>query len=199
MGTVNSGPIPGANMTSDTKNYPWRQPPKYANVNDAMDFLADKLTKFKVANGLLSMIEIGLPVYKVAQLVLMQGVGGGFWTVDFALLLAGPTTRMIELICIGFDVKYDLGIADDENDFNTGNFFTKGLDLQTPAGGFKLLNQEMDNLKQDAEESSTGGGDSSDTTQPQEAATKSGNGNLMTGGFMAMMGGQGSPAKGATK
>jgi hypothetical protein len=195
MGTVNSGPIPGANMTSDTKNYPWRQPPKYTDVNSAMDFLAGKITKFKVANGLLTMAELQIPVYQISQIVLMQGVAEGMWTVDFALLLAGPLARMIELICIGFDVEYDLGIEDDENDFNTGSYFHKHLDLSTPAGGFSLVNQE--DPDPNAQTPSDSGEQSGDTGQGTEQTGQEQD--LMTGGFMAMSG-QPNPAdRGAKK
>lgn len=196
MGTVNSGPIPGANMTSDTKNYPWRQPPKYTNVNDAMDFLADKVTKFQVANGLLTMAELEIPLYQIAQIVLMQGVAEGMWTVDFALLLCGPLTRMIELVCIAFDVNYQLGIEEDKNDFNTGSYFQQQGDLSTPAGGFSLLNQEEptpDDSAQPNGQAPAGGGDTGGgdgTGQEQD---------LMTGGFMAMSGQPNPAVKGATK
>jgi len=195
MGTVNSGPIPGANMTSDTKNYPWRQPPKYADVNKAMDFLADKLTKFKTANGVLTMAELEIPLYQIAQIILMQGVAEGMWTVDFALLLCGPLTRMIELICIGFDVDYDLGIEEDHNDFNTGDFFRKQSDLSTPVGGFSLIDEQTpDPNSQDQNSPDQAEGEDSDSQDQDQGKEQS----LMTGGFMAMTG-QPNPAKGASK
>lgn len=146
-----SGPIPGANFTSDTKSYPWHQPPEFTNVNKALDMLADKITDFKVANGLLTFVELGVPLYKVSQMVLMQGVAEGKWTLDFALLLAGPLTRMIELICIGFEVEYDVGIYEDPNDFETGTFFQEKKKIDAPAGDFELLKEELPDIKEAAE------------------------------------------------
>lgn len=174
----NSGPIPGENYTSDTKNYPWRQPPEYSDLDDALDFWAKKITDFKVANGVLTMAEMGFPLYKISSMLLMNGVGEGKWTPDFALLLAGPLTRMIELVCVGFKVDYDLGIDDDEDDFETGSFFKEDQKLRTP-DGFKLVSEELPDLKAEAEGQAGGEGEQSSGVQGDTP-------DLQQQGFMAM-------------
>lgn len=171
---VQSGPIPGANFTSDTKSYPWHQPPEFTNPNKALDWVADKITDFKVANSMLTFVEMGAPVYKVASMLLMQGVAEGKWTVDLALMLAGPVTRMIELICITFEVEYDLGIEDDPNDFETGTFFENLHKAETPAG-MDLLDTDPGVKEEDA-------GDAAPPTDDS--------GGLNKGGFMAMKKGE---------
>jgi hypothetical protein len=176
---VNAGPIPGENYTSDTKNYPWHQPPEYTDLDEALDYLSGRLTQFKVANGLLTLAETGVPLYKVAHFVLLSGVGEGKWTPDFALLLAGPVTRMIEMMCIGFDVEYDLGIYDDEDEFETGNFFKHENELKMPKT-MKLIEEELPEIKAEAEQQAG--------QQPE--------GDLQTQGFMAMTGGNPSAEEG---
>lgn len=171
---VNSGPIPGENYTSDGKNYPWKQPPQFTDLDEALDFLANKITNFKTANGILTMAEIGIPLYRIAHMILFLGVGEGKWTVDYMLMLAGPFTRMIELVCIGFGVDYELGIDDDEDDFDTGTFFKEEEKLRTPNGNFKLLNEELPKIEEAAEEQQSG--------EPVE--------DLQTEGFMQMSGGE---------
>lgn len=175
----NSGPIPGENYTSDTKNYPWRQPPEFSDLDDCLDFLAKKVTDFKVANGILTMAEMGFPLYKVASMILMNGVGEGKWTPDFSLILAGPLTRMVELICIGFEVDYDLGIEDDEDDFETGNYFKEDQKLRTP-DGFKLISEELPDLKAEAESQAGGEGEQSSGAGQGDVP------DLQQQGFMAM-------------
>jgi len=177
---VNAGPIPGENYTSDTKNYPWRQPPEFADIDDALDYLSGRITQFKVANGLLTMAEMGMPLYKVANFVLISGVGEGKWTPDFALILAGPVTRMIELMCIGFDVDYDLGIYDEEDDFSTGNYFKHDNEMKMPKS-MKLIEEELPELKEETEQASG---------EEQE-------GDLKNQGFMAMT--SGNPSEGQKK
>jgi hypothetical protein len=168
MMPVNSGPIPGENFTSDTKNYPWHQPPEYSDIDEALDYLSGRITQFKVANGLLTMAEMGTPLYQIASFVLISGVGEGKWTPDFSLLLAGPVTRMIELMCIGFDVKYELGITDDDEEFETGTFFKHDNEMKLPKT-MKLLDEELPDIKTEAEQ--------------QTAAPE---GDLQQQGFMAM-------------
>jgi len=169
---INSGPIPGENYTSDTKNYPWRQPPEFADIDEALEYLSGRITQFKVANGLLTMAEMGFPLYKIASVVLMQGAGEGKWTPDFALLLAGPTCREIELMCIGFDVDYDLGINDDDDDFETGTYFEHDNEMKLPKT-MKLLDEQLPEIKSEAEQQASQG-QSTDLKQQ---------------GFMAMSGG----------
>lgn len=153
---VNSGPIPGENFTSDTKNYPWHQPPEFVDINKALDMLAVKLTDFKRANGILTMVEMGSPLTRVADMILTAGIGEGKWTPDFALLLAGPVTRMLELLCIGFEVEYEIGIEEDEDDFVTSSFFKEDTSLKENASGFKILEEEMPEIKEEATEASAG-------------------------------------------
>lgn len=180
---VNAGPIPGENYTSDTKNYPWRQPPEFTDLDEALDYMAKKLTQFEVANGVLTMVEMGLPLCKITEIILMQGMGEGKWTMDFALLLAGPMTRIIELICIGFEVEYDLGI-DDEVDFNTGTFFKNDLELKTPKkADFKVIAEQLPEIKEAAE--AQGSNPVGEAAEPAAG----GGGDLATQGFMASGGG----------
>lgn len=177
-------PIPGENFTSDTKNYPWHQPPEFSDVDDALDYLSRKITNFKVANGLLNMAEMGIPLVNITDMIVTSGIGEGKWTPDFALMIAGPLTKMIEVICVGFDVEYRLGIEEDET-FVTGNFFKNASELRdrSVAGAFDVLEESMDEIKQDAEAT---------------AGTTSG---LQEQGFMAMQGnappgGAGTPSNG---
>lgn len=170
MPDLNRGPIPGANYTSDTKNYPWRQPPEFTDLDEALNYMARKMTDFKTANGILTMAEMEVPLYKIADIILTLGMGEGKWTADYMLLMAGPLTRMIELMCIGMDVEYDLGIYDDDDDFVTGSFYNHEKKLRE--GGFEILQEEMPGILDAAEE--------------QSAPTDKADGDLGEQGFMAM-------------
>jgi hypothetical protein len=167
---INSGAIPGENFTSDTKNYPWHQPPEFTDINKALDVVGKKLTEFKRANSILTMVEMGVPLTRVADMIVTAGIGEGKWTPDFALLIAGPVTRMIELICIGFDVEYTLGIEEDEDDFVTSTFFSEDKKLKDNSSGFELVKEELPGIKQEAE----------------AAAGDAPEGDLKQSGFMAM-------------
>lgn len=105
-----AAPIPGANYTSDTKNYPWHRPPEVTNLDDAIELSFKKLTEENAAVGLLTMLEMGSTVAELTQTFVMSGIGAGKWTPDFAVLLAGPVSHIIYLMAKGYGINPDMGI-----------------------------------------------------------------------------------------
>lgn len=114
--------IPGANYTSDPKNYPWHRPPEITTLDDGIELAFKKLTEENAATGLLTMIEMGAPITVLTHTFLMSGVGAGKWTPDFAILLAGPISHIIYLMAKGYGLKCDMGL-DDKVHPPTKNFF----------------------------------------------------------------------------
>jgi len=165
---VNSAPLPGENWTSDRSNYPWHMPPEYTDVDVALDKLSDVITDFETATGFLVLAEMGVPLYRIASTVLMAGVSSGKWNIDLALLMAGPLTKMIEMICIGFDVPYDTGLSDKPVKFNTGAFFTGGTP-QVNDAGLQGLKDAMPDIKDQASTQDTPEGVDS-TEEPATAS-----------------------------
>jgi len=111
----NDGPIPGENFTSDTKNYPWHRPPEMTDINDSIDYIVKKiLGEKKRSTGLVTMMEMGVPIATITDIVLTQGISKGKWTVDMALLMAGPVARIFEMMAKASGVKYTMGIEEDE-------------------------------------------------------------------------------------
>lgn len=106
------GPIPGENYTSDTKNYPWHRPPEYDDLDKAIDYIGKKLTHEDAAVGLLTMIEAGISLVDLTQTFIMSGIGNGKWTLDFGLLLAGPTAHIMQIMAKSYGIKYDIGYSD---------------------------------------------------------------------------------------
>ncbi len=145
---VNSGPIPGANYTSDTKNYPWHQPPKFTDISEALDKIVEKLMTDDADKKVTALAEIGIPLYRIAALIVMKGVAEGQWTVDLGLLLVGPVCKVIEIICVQYDVEYKLGIERDDK-------FVTGMFVKAKAGKTKTnaqLTEALPEIKDDAQE-----------------------------------------------
>ena len=104
-----NGPIPGENFTSDTRNYPWHRPPEFDDLNEAVEWSMQKLTDEHGSMGLLSLIQSGMTIAQAADIFVTSGIGKGKWTPDYAILLAGPVARIIEMMAKGYDIKYDMG------------------------------------------------------------------------------------------
>ena len=111
---IPDGPIPGENMTADTKNYPWHRPPEVTDLDQGVEMITKKLTNPETANGLLTLMQSGVPLVKLADFFLTSGISAGKWTPDFAILLAGPTVRIMELMAKGYGLNYELGIDKSE-------------------------------------------------------------------------------------
>ena len=108
-------PIPGANYTSDTRNYPWHRPPDITSLDEALEYVLRDLTETDTGNKYISMIEAGLPVVSAVDFVVTTGISRGKWTPDFAILLAGPVARTLEIMAKSYEIDYDMGIEETPN------------------------------------------------------------------------------------
>lgn len=180
------GPIPGENFTSDTKSYPWHQPPEFVSIGPALDKMSQKITDRKTAPLLMSMAETGLPLYKLSQIIVMEGMASGKWTLDLGLLLAGPITKILEIMCNVYDVEYTLGI--EETDDEPTGLFAIGVEnlkkSSADKGVLRLVRDELSNIKSEASES---GGGTSDPEVAGVGATEEED--LGDQGFATMTGG----------
>ncbi len=104
------GPIPGENFTSDTKNYPWHRPPELTSYNDAIEYSINKLTSEETSRKILAFVEVGMPIVFATDLFVTQGISKGKWTPDFAILIAGPVARCIELMAKAAEIDYEMGL-----------------------------------------------------------------------------------------
>lgn len=142
-----SGPIPGENFTSDTKNYPWHRPPEYTDLDKAIDACAKQLMAPKSARGLLTMIEMGLDIVTITGIFVMSGIGAGKWTPDFALLLVGPVSHIIVLMCEGRGIDYELGLNDDEIDQIPSSAYLKAVQTDKEFNDEKINGVDLSQIK----------------------------------------------------
>lgn len=104
-----NGPIPGANFTANTKNFPWHRPPQYTNMDDAVEAVMTRIFDDEYSSGFLTMLESGFTITQVTDLLVTSGIGKGMWTPDFAILLAGPVSHLLVIMAKGYDIDYDMG------------------------------------------------------------------------------------------
>jgi hypothetical protein len=99
----------------------------------------------------MDMVELGVPLIKISSMMIMSGVGSGKWTPDLALLLAGPVTKILEIICVTYGVEYTLGL-DDEEDGPTGDFFKSLEEIKSGKNinAAEAVSSQLDTIKEDA-------------------------------------------------
>ena len=151
------GPIPGENYTSDTKNYPWHRPPEFTDMEKALDMSAKKMMKKEAAIGILTLLEGGASIAAVADMFVTSGIGSGKWTPDFAILMAGPIARMIELMAKGAKIEYRVGIEEDFKP-STIHFFNGLKDISSGDAkkAIDALNEQKDTVSSPDPQKPTG-------------------------------------------
>jgi hypothetical protein len=178
-------PIPGENYTSDTKNYPWHQPPEFSNVTDALDKMSLKLTQPKIARGIMAFADAGFPLVRITQMIIMEGIAQGKWTVDMGLLLAGPFCKIIEIMCDSYEIEYTLGLDEDE-DFNTGTLFKGQIELEKQSKQsqeiYNVVKQQMPEITETAMEQEGAPADGAATAEPEQDLGQEGFAQMMGGG-----------------
>ncbi len=107
------GPIPGENMTSDERNYPWHRSPDITDSDEAVDYLSDKLTDTKDGFMYMNLLKADVTVAACVDMAVTQGISDGKWTPDFAILIAGPVARLFEIMAKSYKIKYALGVEED--------------------------------------------------------------------------------------
>lgn len=123
MWESNDGPIPGENYTSDTRNYPWHREPDIKDLDEAVDLFIEKVVKDpKRGPGVVAMLDLGVPISDIASIFVKQGLMNGKWTVDYAIMVAGPIARIIQMMANHAEIEYTTG-WEDERETPTAAYF----------------------------------------------------------------------------
>ena len=138
------GPIPGENLISDERNYPWRRAPDYTDLDEAMEFLLDAISEKPKLFAVFNALENEITVAQFSQTIVMSAMAQGRFTLDFALLLAGPLAKYISILAEGYDVDYDMGVETEYMYFPKEMIDASQLDFE--------LQQEMERTPEDEEE-----------------------------------------------
>lgn len=112
------GPIPGESLTLAPGATSYERPVQFADMNEALEFMFDKLTDPKAVARMVAIMKAGAPAEAVARTILMGGFMQGKWTVDLALLLGPTLLRMIVAVAIRAGVpREDIKIKNPDKEF----------------------------------------------------------------------------------
>jgi hypothetical protein len=91
-----NAPIPGESLTAspDTPKR-WEQPPRYTDQDEAMMAVYMELTETSTLKKLIGIINDGIPLDEIAQVILYKGYSEGQFTPDMMLMLAEPTIYLL--------------------------------------------------------------------------------------------------------
>ncbi len=131
--TINpfNAPIPGQGLTDEPGNYPWEHPPQFTQIEDAADFLYERLSNPKQLKRLLTMMRIGIPIEALVKVITFSGFLEGKFTVDVARLLEPIVAMQImsKAQVAEIPAKINLGDAEDTEFYKDMAKVKKSIDL----------------------------------------------------------------------
>ena len=91
-----NAPIPGESLTAspDTPTA-WERPPEFTDQEEAMRAVYMELTEDESLRKLVEIIDDGVALDEIAQVVLYKGYTEGKFTPDMMLMLAEPTMYLL--------------------------------------------------------------------------------------------------------
>ena len=115
-----NAPIPGESLTtSSDMPKAWERPPQFTDPDDCMENVYLELTSDEALPELVNMINDGIPLDEIAQVVLYRGYTQGLWNPDLMLLLIEPTIYLLIAIADYADIKDYVLYEGEEDDPDT--------------------------------------------------------------------------------
>ena len=109
-------PIPGQSLTDTPGNAKWEHPPQFVDVEEASEYIWDRLHEEKILLQIVSFLENDIPVEAIARMVLFGGFTEGKWTPDVAILLSEIVFKQIMAIGVKAGVsKMKIFLKDQSN------------------------------------------------------------------------------------
>ena len=86
---------PGYGLTSDNQQWPWGQPPKIVDPEEAIAMHMSKFNDPEVIDNMLDLLELGFPVRALAESILTASVAAGWHNIDISLIIAPLSDRIV--------------------------------------------------------------------------------------------------------
>ena len=111
-----NAPIPGESLTT-APDMPkaWERPPQYTSQDKAMEAIYMEITVEDSLRKLINIINEGIPLDEIAQVILYKGYTEGKFAPDLMLLLIEPTLYLLISIADYADIK-DYTLYNEETD-----------------------------------------------------------------------------------
>ena len=112
-----NAPVPGESLTvSPDSKHSWENPPEYTNDEKALEALYFELTEIDTLRKLINIINDGIPLDEIAQVLLYKGYSEGKYNPDLMLTMIEPTIYLLIAIADYADIKDYILYDGEEND-----------------------------------------------------------------------------------
>ena len=155
--------VPGSGLTSEPGSRAYKNPPQYSTVDDAMNYYVTRLASDEVADQIVNVLDMGVPVTELANIMQMHGVMEGKHTLDMSMLMLPVLMEIIALIGDTAGIDYNMGTKKSDPERAENNIVQAAkmkmeteLRDKTLDGFSKDKETEMpEEIEEEAEESAT--------------------------------------------
>lgn len=106
-------PIPGQSLTAELGARPWQTPPEFPTIEEAIEYYIPRLSDANNAVRMLEVIERGIPLTALAEVLTLAGVMEGKHTVDVGVLISPILVEFMEGMAKVAEIEYTLGDVDE--------------------------------------------------------------------------------------
>jgi|TARA_R110000823_G_scaffold23354_3_gene69730 hypothetical protein len=107
-------PIPGSGLTTEPGSRPYKNPPQYASVDEAVDYYVKRLSTDEAADQIIQVLDMGVPITTIANIMCMHGVMEGKHTIDVSILIIPVLMELMALIGDSAGIEYTMGTEKDD-------------------------------------------------------------------------------------
>ena len=145
--------IPGENLTADNRSYPWRNPPQYAEYDEAFEFIVDdKLSNQDALAGAMVLMSQGMSALGAVQMMMISMVSKGKITPDMSLMLAGPVYKTFTRLLDAANFKYLTGFDSADEIRAFVDYMKSDEPFQMTGKAPKLTEEQKDEMERITEE-----------------------------------------------
>lgn len=105
-------PIPGISLTGAPGNAPWEQPPKYASLDEVVDYYSDRLVDEDMIGNVIDVIKRDVPLLTIAEGMIRAGIMEGIHTIDAGMLVKPVLVELMIALAEIYDIKYVIQAED---------------------------------------------------------------------------------------
>ena len=123
-------PIPGQSLTAPLGDRPWQKPARFSTPDEALAFYVDRITKPKQAMKMFSILENGVPVETLVDIMQTGGVMEGIHSLDVGVVVTPALVEVVSQMATKAEVSFKKESQVEEDNMNASEVKSILADLE---------------------------------------------------------------------
>mgnify|MGYP001201938043 FL=1 len=98
--------IPGQSLTAPLGDRPWQKPAMYSTPDEALTFYMDRFSEPRIASQMLDLMERGIPVDTLVDVLQTGGVMEGMHSLDVGIIISPAIAEAMTSMADAAEVMY---------------------------------------------------------------------------------------------